>query len=116
MTWPFPADSPTQRARRVAHAYRQQLYEIDPAAAEELDHRMIGYGQGWVAAKLALHELDDWLSASQAAALAEVPVDYLKVWRRRGRLVGRRAGRSYEYQVREVLRAMGKARRLRLKH
>lgn len=106
--WPFPGDSPTSIARRALQAYRVALAERDPAECEAIDQRMISFGQRWVAAGVATHDLDDWLGPADAAALAEVPVAYLRMWRKRQMIAGRRTERGWEYQVREVLETMSR--------
>jgi hypothetical protein len=126
--WPFPGDSPVVRARRVALAYRARLAEVDPAGCALIDKRVNRWGQSW-AAPSEHFDLDDWISARDAARLASVQVSRIGKWRRAGRLPGRLCTRlsrtrltaasarhTWEYQVRDVLnlstsvRARGKRR------
>ena len=103
MTWPFPGDSPTARARRVALAYRARLLMLNPAACEALDAQMRNMGQRWVAPTIQAHRMDDWVPPRVAAELAAVELATLREWRRRGRLTGRKRDGRWEYQVRDVL-------------
>lgn len=101
--WPFPGDSPIVRSRRVALAYRERLSEVDPDACAQVDQRMLRMGQGWAVVRIQHFDLDDWVSAREAAELASVQVRQIAAWRRNGRLPGRPSGRSWQYQVRDVL-------------
>lgn len=101
--WPWIGDSPTVILRRVAGAYRARLAEVDEAGCALLDEQMVKWGQGWVVVRLFTFDLDDWLSASDAAELACVQVRQIARLRRLGRLHGRRVGKRWQYQAREVL-------------
>lgn len=100
--WPFPGDSPVVRARRVAGAYRARLAQLDPEASAQLDELMAEWGQGWVIPRLIAYDPDAELSPEEAADLAQVDVATLRQLRRRGKLPGRRVGRSYVYRAADV--------------
>ncbi|ATL65117.1 hypothetical protein [Nocardia terpenica] len=103
--WPWPADTPLQRARKVAGSYRAALRQLAPGRCEELDRRAIELGQGWVApvelpAHLVEHALDAELSAADIEHFWRIPASTIRTWVHRG-LITRRPGRKY--LVRDVL-------------
>lgn len=108
--WPYPGDSPNARIRRVAHAYRATLEVYAPLACRDLDQRMIGMGQQWVVPSMITVDPDQWLTPAQAADLLCVEVDSLRQLRRRGLLTGRRNGKHWEYQAREIESAFARPR------
>jgi hypothetical protein len=99
--WPWPADTPLDRARRVAGAYRDALLEADPAGCAALDERAVALGQGWVVPQPATVALDDLLTAEQAAVYAQVGVRTLDEWRRRG-LVAVTTADGVRYRPRDL--------------
>lgn len=101
--WPYPGDSPVARARRVAHAYRARLHLADPQQCADLDATMRGWGQTWAVPTVVTYDLDDWLSVAQAAEVGAVSPAMLRVWRHRGRIIGRQQGRVWFYQARDVV-------------
>lgn len=46
--WPWPADTKTDRLRRIIDHYRNALADIDLDACLALDKLMADYGQSWV--------------------------------------------------------------------
>lgn len=109
--WPFPGDSPAARARRVAQAYRAMLDHHAPRACADLDRRMRNMGQHWVVPGVVTqYDPEQWLSPAEAAELACVEVDAIRQMRRRGIIAGRRNGRQWEYQVREIESAFTRVR------
>lgn len=104
MTWPFPGDAPIVRTRRVALAYRALAQRADPAAVADLDARVADWGETWAVPRLVTHQAGAWLSAREAAEVACVKPDTLRVLRHRGRLSARRTpdGRSYEYLADDI--------------
>jgi hypothetical protein len=82
--WPWPADTPTDRAQRVALAYREALQKLDPMAAAKLDGRFTELGQRWVVPRPNPYEPNDLLTAEQAADLCNVKPRTLDTWRSRG--------------------------------
>lgn len=110
--WPFPGDGPLARARRIAHAYRKGLHDADPERCAEVDNQMTRWGQNWVVPGAAIHQLDDYIGAADAADLGEVGLATVRQWRLRGRLAGHldEHGR-WHYQVRDVLKVAAETRR-----
>lgn len=83
-TWPYPADTVLDRARRVAHAYRHALQQLDPERCQALDAQMAALGQPWVAPTLSTHEPDDLLTAALAADEMGVVIRTIYTWREDG--------------------------------
>jgi hypothetical protein len=110
--WPYPGDSPLARARRLAQAYRAALADTDPGACDQLDERARTWGETWIVPAVITHDLDDWLTPTQAADLACVDPAHLRTWRHRGRLTGRqRPDGGWEYQARDILELLTNRRR-----
>ena len=91
--WPWPLDSTTDRARRVALSYRR-LMELalagqidDPATAfDNLDSKWLELGQHWIKPNEQPLNLDDWLTPGEMAALLCIDARALRDWARRGHL------------------------------
>jgi hypothetical protein len=108
--WPYPGDAPTQRARRVAHAYRAALLAADADVCAAIDAQMASMGQHWVVPRVVTYDPDDVLSAADAADVAAVNPATLRKWRERGLLVGVVDRDGWHYRARDVL-ALAAARR-----
>ena len=83
--------------------YRAALSEADPVACATIDARMVGWGQGWVVVRLLPFRMDEWLTATEAAELASVPLAQIAKRRREGKLTGRRIGRRWQYRASDVV-------------
>ena len=110
-SWPYPGDSPLAKARRIARAYREIAARADPEATTELDQRIVGWGEVWIAPRMVRFDLDDWLSPADAADIAAVSIAALRQWRARGRLTGRRTHDGWRYRARDVLALAAEVRR-----
>jgi hypothetical protein len=84
LSWPWPADSPLDRARRVARSYRELLLAQLPDACRALDEEMIRRGQGWVLPQVDQYDPSELLTADEAALFCNVEKKTLYEWRRRG--------------------------------
>lgn len=82
--WPWPGDSPLDRARRVARSYREALRRIAPEECERLDHHARDLGQAWVVPQMFPYQPDDQLDAHEVAEMCNVQVNTVRVWRTRG--------------------------------
>lgn len=100
--WPFDGDSPLARARRIAHMYRQGLYNVDPDSCAELDQRAKSLGEEWAAPRLVHYEDDQWLRPVHAADYLCVKPDALRLLRNRGRLTGKLIDGVWHYRVAEL--------------
>ncbi|MBF6064951.1 hypothetical protein IU494_30355 [Nocardia terpenica] len=103
--WPGPADTPLQRARKIAGSYRAALHQLDPGRCADLDRRAVELGQGWIApvelpAHLSEHALDAELSAADIEHFWRIPASTIRTWAHRG-LITSRPGKKY--LVRDVL-------------
>lgn len=112
--WPWPADTPLDRARRVAQSYREALLARVPDLCGQLDRRMVQLGQGWVAPQLdRYHELD-LLTVLEAAEYCQVQVKTIYEWRRRGlRITDTPDGARYRVGHLREYRAQRRIRRVR---
>lgn len=82
--WPWPGDTDTVIARKVAVAYRTHLHAAAPAACDRVDDAMRGFGQLWVVSSLVTTEADSLVTTTEAAELAGVTVETVRQWRKRG--------------------------------
>lgn len=82
--WPWPADTLTDRARRIARSYRDALFTADPQRCRQLDEQATHLGQGWVVPRILTVQPDDLLTRWQAADYAGVKAKTITEWRRRG--------------------------------
>ncbi|GAA1962044.1 helix-turn-helix domain-containing protein [Amycolatopsis minnesotensis] len=82
--WPWPGDSPLDRARRVARTYREALLRDAPETCAELDDRCRELGQSWVVPKPLTFGQDDLLDADEVADMCDVRPGTVRQWRRRG--------------------------------
>ncbi|WP_072814293.1 helix-turn-helix domain-containing protein [Rhodococcus zopfii] len=112
--WPWPADTPLDRARRIAQSYREALAAIAPDRCAQLDDRAREYGQDWVTPQLVTFGMDDLLTAIEAAELAGVTAQVIYQWAYRGHLP-RCAGPdgSTRYRAGDVLDHVARTRRRR---
>ncbi|WP_370944037.1 helix-turn-helix domain-containing protein [Amycolatopsis sp. cg5] len=82
--WPWPGDSPLDRARRVARTYRDALMGADEEACAEVDQQCRDLGQSWVVPKPLIFGQDDLLDAEEVAEMCDVQPDTVRQWKRRG--------------------------------
>lgn len=78
--WPFPADTAVQRARAVAHQYRNALHAVDPAACTVIDQAATLAGEDWVLPQAHLWADEDLITAPEAAALTARSVRWVYTW------------------------------------
>lgn len=115
--WPYPGDSPLARARRIAQAYRARLDDVAPDYVADLDQRFVDWGETWIVPRLAIFDLDDWLTPGQAAELGGVDTATVRMWRARGRLRGHRdAAGHWIYLARDVIALISAPRTRRVDH
>jgi hypothetical protein len=82
--WPWPADTPVERARRVAWSYREQLNALAPEACRQLDERTLQLGQKWIVPRLTLYSDDDQLTIDEVADFCDVKLGTVDRWIARG--------------------------------
>lgn len=83
-SWPYPGDTPLQRSRRLAIAYRQHLNTTNPDLCAALDEAARSYGEDWVCGSLLTTPDDELLTTAQAAEHAGVDIETVRQWRKRG--------------------------------
>jgi hypothetical protein len=84
--WPWPGDSPEDRAKRIALAYRRQLAAVDPLAAVALDDHWACVGAGWVKPATAPLDLDEWLTPGEMADKLHIDPRRMRDWARRNKI------------------------------
>lgn len=105
--WPFPADTPTERARRIANSLLALIADdVERKRAVEQAHR---YGETWLGATLLRFTPDDVVRPAEAAGLVDVTPAILRNWVRLKVLY--RTGDGY--RVGDVLDASASIRRRR---
>lgn len=109
--WPFPGDSPTAAARKVALAYREALAKHDQAAVDEMDRRFQQWGQGWVNPEHRDYDPDDMITAEEAGALIGVVAGTIGHLRLRNRIKGEFDGKRFLYRVSDVYQLSNSVRR-----
>lgn len=82
--WPWPADTPLDRARRVAQFYRDALRRADIDAADTIDEWAAARGQGWVVGSTWVYDEEELLTLDEVADLAHVQVTTVYHWHQRG--------------------------------
>jgi len=78
--WPWPVDTPLDRARRIAGMYRARLKLLGPDSCTEADQLMRDYGETWMLDKPDIIEPEQELTTAQAAELVNVPVARIRKW------------------------------------
>lgn len=66
--WPWPGDTPLDRARRIALSYREALYARDPDAGMALDDQSQQWGEHWVSPVVDNIDLEAWVTVDVAAS------------------------------------------------
>jgi hypothetical protein len=102
--WPFPGDTPTDRARRIANTLLALLPDDERARMTARAHAL---GETWLGTDLLRFTTDDLLPPRDAAAIVHATPDKLRSWVRMGVLA--RVGRCY--RVGDVLDAAAEVRR-----
>lgn len=115
--WPWPSDTPCERARRIANSLLALLSESDRDMAIR---KARAVGETWLGEQLLLYTADQAITTAQAAAMLSVSQDVIRQWACRphpdgsGRALLPRAGRrgrEMTYLVRNVLDASYHSRR-----
>lgn len=80
--WPFPGDSPTDRARQVALQYREALWRLDRASCAAIDQAAAWAGEHWVLHEWAVETEDDLVTIPRAAELVGRSKRWVYNWAR----------------------------------
>lgn len=90
--WPFPGDTPLDRARRCSHTYRAELLKLAPDLVRTIDDKLAALGEPWVAPQPIELDLDaEHRLRDLSEHLGGIPTEnLLRQWRSRGYLPDRR--------------------------
>jgi hypothetical protein len=104
--WPWPGDTPTERARRIANSLLALLPADERPVWVARAHEL---GESWLGEHLLRWTSDDVVSPAEAASLVHVKTADLRRWVSMGVL--RRTGKGY--RVGDVIDATAEVRRRR---
>lgn len=111
--WPFPADSPLDKARRMCAAYREVARSAGADVAA-LDAHFARLGESWVGGVEHTGD-DDVVTAAEAEDRLGIPASRVWQWKARGMLdpVADSPTRYRVHDVRELEAAMRRKRATR---
>lgn len=78
--WPWPVDTPLDRARKIAGMYRRHLLTAAPGVCASVDDTAREFGETWLLEKPDLVDPDAELTTAEAARLVAVPVRRIREW------------------------------------
>lgn len=78
--WPWPGDTPAQRARRIANSALTMLIKSDPEGAELLVGQAHVFGETWFGPTIVSRDLEDEVTTVEAAQLAHVKPGTIRRW------------------------------------
>ncbi|MFF0822387.1 hypothetical protein ACFYUR_18655 [Micromonospora haikouensis] len=78
--WPYPGDTATDRAQKIAHMYRAIANAANPDACAEADATAQLFGETWVIPQTVTAEDTDAITTAEAAQLANVSEDVIRQW------------------------------------
>lgn len=84
LSWPWAADTPLDRARRLLQSYRAALMDLSPETVAALDEWAAEHGQGWVTGQRWEVHVDELLTLDEVADLAQVQLATVYRWHQRG--------------------------------
>lgn len=112
--WPFPADTPLERARRIAHSYRSALLNTDPEECRRLDDKAAELGQGWIRPlQVDPDNLEALLTADQIGELFTIDPRTVRMWGYRRRVEVRGSNGKPVYRLGDVIDYMAMVRQAR---
>lgn len=103
--WPWPGDTPCDRARQIANSLLAQLPVQDREAAVR---RARALGETWLGANLLRWDSTDVITTAEAAELLHTSPATIRKWHSRGWLPNHGTGR---YVVAQVLDCAAARRR-----
>jgi hypothetical protein len=78
--WPWPVDTPLDKARKVASMYRRHLLTAAPAVCASVDDTAREFGETWMLDKADLIDGKSQLTTAEAAELVGVTVKRIREW------------------------------------
>jgi hypothetical protein len=78
--WPWPVDTPLDRARKIATMYRRHLATAAPAVCATVDDTAREFGETWMLEREDLVDADRELTTAEAAELVQVPIRRIREW------------------------------------
>jgi hypothetical protein len=107
--WPWPEDTATERARRIANSLLALLPADERPAWVARAHSL---GETWLGETLVVHADDEAITGPEAAAMLSVSEDTIRQWAARSLLprFGWR-GRRRTYLVADLFSAAAASRR-----
>jgi hypothetical protein len=84
LAWPWPADTPLDRSRRVAQSYRALAATVDPDGVAALDTWNVDHGQGWVVEQEWDYDENDLWTLDEVAERCHVQIGTVYRWHQRG--------------------------------
>jgi hypothetical protein len=119
--WPWPGDSPTDAARRIALAYRHKLLEAAEgkpelaAEVESLDGFWLNLGASWIepSPDWPMNLDDHWLPAPRLAKEMNVKPKQIRDWGRRGRIKVEMICGERRYNVGDAIEYISRRRKKR---
>lgn len=115
--WPYPGDTPLDRAQRCAHAYRAELLKLAPDLVRTIDEKLTSLGEPWVAPQPVILDLD---AEHRPRALSELlggtpTEETIRQWRSRGNIPDRKDDNNRPVNtVRDVLDYQARQRQDRI--
>jgi hypothetical protein len=97
-TWPWPGETPLERARRIANSLLALMPDPDERAGYIAIARR--YGETWLGENLILHDDTDVVSTAEAADIAYVRPGTIRRWHFEGFLPSIGRGRYVVSAVR----------------
>lgn len=78
--WPWPGDTETQKARRIAVSALNMLLKADPDGAELLVGQVHAFGETWFGPAPVLKQMEDEVTTLEAAQLIGVKPQTIRLW------------------------------------
>lgn len=78
--WPYPIDTPLDRARKIALMYRAHLGTANPNLRDQCDQTAASYGETWMLDRPDIIDPDREITGDLAAELAQTSESTIRKW------------------------------------
>jgi hypothetical protein len=78
--WPWPVDTPLDRARKIATMYRRHLLTAAPGVCASVDDTTRAFGETWLLDNEDIIDPQGELTTAEAAELVRVSVKRIREW------------------------------------